>query len=61
MEYRFKKSRKTTAESIPRTTFDGRLHDKNDFITVEVVSLKDMPLIERHKQANQPLYLTRYE
>jgi hypothetical protein len=61
MEYRFKKSRKTTAESIPRTTFDDRLHDKNDFITVEVVNLKDMPLIERHKQANQPLYLTRYE
>jgi hypothetical protein len=61
MEYRFKKPRTSMAESIPRTTFDGRLHDKNDFITVEVVSLKDMPLIERKKQANQPLYLTRYE
>jgi hypothetical protein len=61
MEYRFKKPRKSTAENISHTTFDGRMKDQNDFVTVEVVCLKEMPLIERHKQASQPLYLTRYE
>jgi len=61
MEYRFKKPRKSTAENIPDTTSDGRMRDQKDFITVEVACLNDMPLIERHRQANQPLYLTRYE
>ena len=28
---------------------------------VEYASLKDMPLEERRKQAQKPLYLTRYE
>jgi hypothetical protein len=61
MEYGFKKPRKPTAENISRTTSDGRMQSQNDFVTIEVVCLKDMPLIERHKQANQPLYLARYE
>jgi hypothetical protein len=30
-------------------------------VTIEVVCLEDMPLLERHKEANKPLYLTRYE
>ena len=30
-------------------------------ITIEVVSLKDVPLPERRKEANKPLYLARYE
>jgi hypothetical protein len=31
------------------------------YITIEVVSLKDMPLLKRRREANKPLYLTRYE
>jgi hypothetical protein len=61
MKYRFKKQTKLTAENIPHTKFSRTVPDKNDFVTVEVISLKDMPLLERHKQASQPLYLTRYE
>ena len=30
-------------------------------ITIEVVCLKDMPLLQRRREANKPLYLTRYE
>jgi hypothetical protein len=30
-------------------------------ITIEVVSLNDVPLLERRNEANKPLYLARYE
>jgi hypothetical protein len=30
-------------------------------ITIEVVSLKEVPLPERRREANKPLYLARYE
>jgi len=61
MKYRLKKQTKLTAENIPHTTVSRTVPDKNEFVTIEVISLNDMPLLERHKQASQPLYLTRYE
>ena len=30
-------------------------------ITIEVISLKEVPLPERRREANKPLYLARYE
>jgi hypothetical protein len=27
----------------------------------QIISLKDVPLIERHKEAQKPLFLIRYE
>jgi hypothetical protein len=61
MEYRFKKTTKSASEDIPHAALEGRVHDKTDFVTVEVICLKDIPVAERHRQASQPLYLKRYE
>lgn len=46
---------KELRESLQKTT--------DDMLTkmAENVSLKDIPLEERRKEANKPLFLTRYE
>jgi hypothetical protein len=61
MNYQNKKTRKSKTESESRPTLPEKAQKENDFVTVEVVYLRDMPLLERHKEANKPLYLTRYE
>jgi hypothetical protein len=52
--------KKTKMNGLPSTLPHKRRKEDN-FITIEVVSLRDVPLCERHKQANKPLYLKRYE
>jgi hypothetical protein len=42
--------------SVPKQPIDRRLAEM-----VETVSLKSMPLEERRKEANKPLFLDRYE
>ncbi len=42
--------------SVPKETIDERL-DK----AILNVSLKDIPLDERRREASKPLFLTRYE
>jgi hypothetical protein len=42
--------------SVPRETVDERLVE-----AVENVSLKNVPLEERRREASKPLFLTRYE
>jgi hypothetical protein len=61
MESRVRKSRRSLIDeelrsSVPRETVDERLVE-----TIETVSLKDVPLEERRREAGKPLFLTRYE
>ena len=57
MEDKVRNGRK---RSLPSTLPKER-RATEDFISIEVVSLKDIPLCERHREANEPLYLQRYE
>ena len=52
--------KKTKASTLP-SRIQRRARKENNFVTVEVVSLRDMPLRERRREANKPLYLKRYE
>ena len=62
MQCNVKKPRKFIVENgLPSTLHVPKASKKDDFVTVEVVYLRDVPLLERHKEANKPLYLTRYE
>jgi hypothetical protein len=61
MQCQIKKPSKSTTERVPSPTLTGKVDKKGDFATVEVVYLKDMPLLERYREASKPLYLTRYE
>ena len=47
---------KELREGLQEKTTDERLTE-----IAENVSLKDMPLEERRKEANKPLFLARYE
>lgn len=55
------KKTKNNEESTLSATFTGKPKEQDDFVTIEVVCLKDIPLVERYKEASKPLYLTRYE
>jgi len=55
---------KKTQKSCMSGGLDFAMHEESrgdKGITFAVVSLKDMPLLERRKEANKPLYLARYE
>jgi hypothetical protein len=52
--------KKTKASSLP-STLQYRAREENNFLTIEVVSLKDMPIRERRREANKPLYLKKFE
>jgi hypothetical protein len=58
---RVRKSRRSLIDeelrsSVPRESVDDRLVE-----AIENVSLKDIPLEERRREAGKPLFLTRYE
>lgn len=61
MDSQVKKSRKSVTDRGLRFTLPDKARRIGNCITVEVVSLRDMPLLERRREANKPLYLTRYE
>jgi hypothetical protein len=61
MGSRVRKSRRSLLDkelrpSLQKETTEERLDE-----ILENVSLKDVPLEERRKEAQKPLYLTRYE
>jgi hypothetical protein len=61
MGSRVRKSRRSLIDkelrpSLQKETTEERLDEM-----MENVSLKDVPLEERRKEAQKPLYLTRYE
>jgi hypothetical protein len=61
MGSRVRKSRRSLLDkelrpSLQKETTEERLDEM-----MENVSLKDVPLEERRKEAQKPLYLTRYE
>jgi hypothetical protein len=61
MGSRVRKSRRSLLDkelrpSLQKETTEERLDE-----VLENVSLKDVPLEERRKEAQKPLYLTRYE
>jgi hypothetical protein len=56
-----KKSRKSLTDNGLRFSMPDEGRREGNCVTVEVVSLRDMPLLQRRREANKPLYLTRYE
>ncbi len=60
---------RSIAEKPNRTIIDKELRlqtldkapNENLSVTTTYVSLKDMPLEERRKEATKPLFITRYE
>jgi hypothetical protein len=56
-----KKSRRTLTDSGLGFALPSKAQKQSNCVTIEVVSLREMPLLERHKEANKPLFLNRYE
>ena len=61
MNPRVRKSRRSLIDEELRFSSQQKSGDERLAEILETVSLKDMPLEERRKEANKPLYLTRYE
>ena len=58
---RVRKSRRSLIDGGLRSGVEEKSIDERLSEMVEYVSLKDMPLEERRKEANKPLFLTRYD
>jgi len=58
---RVRKSRRSLIGQELRSGVEEKSIDERLSEMVEYVSLKDIPLEERRKEANKPLFLTRYE
>ena len=58
---RVRKSRRSLIEKELRSGVEEKSIDERLSEMVEYVSLKDIPLEERRKEANKPLFLTRYD
>ena len=58
---RVRKSRRSLIEKELRSGVEEKSIEERLSEMVENVSLKDIPLEERRKEANKPLFLTRYE
>ena len=56
-----RKSRRSLIDEELRASLQQKTTDERLTEMAEVVSLKDIPLEERRKEANKPLFLTRYE
>ena len=61
MGSRIKKSRRSLIDEKLRSSLQRESSGERLEKMLEYVSLKDMPLEERRKEAQKPLYLTRYE
>ena len=61
MSLQTKKYRKHLTENKFYSILQEELRKKDLSITADVLFLKDVPLEERRKEAEKPLYLTRYE
>jgi hypothetical protein len=60
MSSRVKKSRRHLLGEERRSGLQKKISKGADDM-LEIVSLKDVPLEERRREAKKPLYLTRYE
>jgi hypothetical protein len=61
MGSRIKKSRRSLIDEELRSNLQKEASEERSGEMLENVSLKDVPLEERRKEAQKPLYLTRYE
>ena len=61
MGSRVRKSRRSLINGGLRSGVEEQSIDERLSEMVENVSLKDIPLEERRKEASKPLFLTRYE
>ncbi|MCX8153336.1 MAG: hypothetical protein N3E52_02770 [Candidatus Bathyarchaeota archaeon] len=60
MRSRVRKSRRTRLRREHGFSLRKRVVEER-FEVLEIVSLRDVPLEERRKEAEKPLFLTRYE
>ncbi len=60
MSSRIRKSRRSILDKELRSSLQKDAAEKH-YEILEYVSLKDVPLEERRKEAQKPLFLTRYE
>jgi hypothetical protein len=58
---RVRKSRRSLLDKELRPSLQKETTEERLAEMMENVSLKDVPLEERRKEAQKPLYLTRYE
>jgi len=61
MGSRVRKSRRSLLDKELRSSLQKETIEESFDEMLENVSLKDVPLEERRKEAQKPLYLTRYE
>jgi hypothetical protein len=61
MGSRVRKSRRSLLDKELRPSLQKETTEERLVEMIENVSLKDVPLEERRKEAQKPLYLTRYE
>jgi hypothetical protein len=61
MGSRVRKSRRSLIDEELRSSLEKKSSEERLSEMLENVSLKDVPLEERRKEAQKPLYLTRYE
>ena len=61
MGSRVRKSRRSLLDKELRPSLHKETTEERLAEMIENVSLKDVPLEERRKEAQKPLYLTRYE
>ncbi|MCW4008280.1 MAG: hypothetical protein NWF09_06325 [Candidatus Bathyarchaeota archaeon] len=60
MRSRVRKSRRTRLDKEQGVRLQKRVIEER-FEVLEIVSLRDVPLEERRKEAEKPLFLIRYE
>jgi hypothetical protein len=61
MASRVKRSRRSLIDEELRPSLEKKSSEERLSEVLETVSLKDVSLEERRREANKPLYLTRYE
>jgi len=61
MGSRVGKSRRSLLDEELRSSLEKKSSEERLSEMLETVSLKNVPLEERRREANKPLYLTRYE
>jgi len=61
MGSRVRKSRRSLIDEELRSSLEKKSSEERLSEVLETVSLKDVPLEERRREAQKPLYLTRYE
>jgi hypothetical protein len=61
MSSRVRKTRKSLRKEDARSSLEMSVNEERLGEMLETASLKDVPLEERRKEAQKPLYLVRYE